>query len=402
MVKITEIKTFLTRPFNNNLVVVKIETNQPGLNGLGCATFTQRCKAVVTIIEEYLRPLLVGREVDDIQDLWTLMYQNAYWRNGPLLNTAIGGIDLALWDIKGKMAGMPVYQLLGGKCREAVAVYMYANGTSLQDVIEKAQAHWENGFNYIRLQYDPLKSFSMDWLTSDQKSEGTKSGNYLDSRKYAKETVRLFEEARKAMGSEPYFVHDVHERILPTDALYLAKALEDLEPFFIEDLFSPENRDYYRQVKNTCRTPIAMGELFTNQLEWIPLVTERLIDYIRIHITMIGGLTPALRCAHMCELHGVRLAWHAPYDLNPVGHAAQMHLDLISPNFGVQEWSGMNDIETAMFPGCPVISKGYAYVNDKPGFGIEFDERLAKKYPATDEVTLWTEYRHTDGSLYTP
>lgn len=256
MVKITEIKTFLTRPFNNNLVVVKIETNQPGLNGLGCATFTQRCKAVVTIIEEYLRPLLVGREVDDIQDLWTLMYQNAYWRNGPLLNTAIGGIDLALWDIKGKMAGMPVYQLLGGKCREAVAVYMYANGTSLQDVIEKAQAHWENGFNYIRLQYDPLKSFSMDWLTSNRKSEGTKSGNYLDSRKYAKETVRLFEEARKAMGSEPYFVHDVHERILPTDALYLAKALEDLEPFFIEDLFSPENRDYYRQVKNTCRTPL--------------------------------------------------------------------------------------------------------------------------------------------------
>lgn len=400
MVKITDVKTFMTCPYNVNLVVVKVETNQPGLFGLGCATFTQRCKAVVTVINEYIKPLIVGRNAGEIQELWTLINQNAYWRNGPVVNMAIGGVDLALWDIKGKMAGMPVYDLLGGKSREGIPVYGYANGDSKEEILDNAEKIWEEGYHYIRLQIHPFNDEGP--IAGDWKPINAKSGPYIDGKKYIRYMMDLFESCRIKMGEEPELIHDVHERLAPTDAIYFAQAAEPIRLYFLEDLFSPDQVAYYRHLRSICSTPVAQGELCVNPMEWVPLVSERLIDYIRIHITMIGGLTPALRCAHMCELYGVRLAWHGPWDLNPIGHAAQMHIDINCPNLGIQEWSGMNDAEYEIFPGAPYVKNGFAYINDMPGFGVEFDEVAAKKFPPKEEIIKWTQLRQRDGSLILP
>lgn len=400
MITITDVKTYITCPDGFNLVVVRVDTNQPGLYGLGCATYTQRCKSVVTTIEEYIKPLIVGRDATEIQELWNLMYHNGYWRNGPVVNNAVGGVDMALWDIKGKLAGMPVYDLLGGKCREAVTLYRYANGNNREEILDKAQELWETGFHHIRLQYFPMQGYPP--MQRDWKPEGAKEGFYQDPRAYMQEIVGLFEFVRDKMGFQPELIHDVHERIPAGDAIRLAKELEPMKLYFLEDLFAPDQAEYYRQVKSVCTTPIAHGELCTNPLEWQTLISQRLIDFIRIHFSMIGGVTPAIKLAHVSEAFGVRTAWHGPTDMNPIGHAAQMHLGITSPNFGIQEWSGFGPAVYEVFAGIPEMRKGYAYMNDKPGFGIEFDETAAKKYPHKEEVIKWTQYRHTDGALYTP
>lgn len=400
MITITNVKSYITCPDGINLVVVRVDTNQPGLYGLGCATYTQRCKAVVTAIEEYIKPLVTGRDAMETQELWSLMYHNGYWRNGPIINNAVGGVDMALWDIKGKVAGMPVYNLIGGKCREAVALYAYANGDCRKDILEKAHKCIEEGFHYIRLQYFPMQGYSQ--LQRDWKPDGAKAGFYQDTRNYVQEMVGLFEDARQELGFDPEFIHDVHERIPATDAVCLAKELEPMKLFFLEDLFAPEQYEYYRHVKSICATPVAHGELCTNPLEWQRLIADRLIDFIRIHFSMIGGITPAVKMAHLSEAFGIRTAWHGPTDMNPVGHAAQMHVGLATPNFGIQEWSGFGGVMYEVFEGIPEVRNGYAYVNDKPGFGIDFHEEKAKNYPHKEEIIWWTQFRHTDGGLFTP
>lgn len=400
MITITDVKTYITCPDGINLVVVRVDTNQPGLYGLGCATYTQRCRSVVTAVEEYIKPLIVGRNAMESQELWNLMYHNGYWRNGPVVNNAVSGVDMALWDIKGKAAGMPVYDLIGGKCREGAALYGYANGNSREEILEEAEKRQEEGFHHIRLQYFPMKGYPQ--MQRDWRPKGAKEGFYQDPHAYMQEIVELFGHAREQLGYEPELIHDVHERIPASDAVILAKELEPMRLYFLEDLFAPEQAEYYRRVKQVCTTPVAHGELCTNPVEWQTLIAERLIDFIRIHFSMIGGFTPAVKLAHFCEAFGIRTAWHGPTDMNPVGHTAQMHLGLASPNFGIQEWSGFGDPVHEVFEGIPAVEKGYAYVNDKPGFGITFSEEKAKKYPHQDGIVQWTQFRHTDGALFTP
>lgn len=400
MVKITDVKTYITCPDGINLVVVRVDTNQPGLYGLGCATYTQRCKAVYTCIEEYVKPLVIGRDASEIQELWNLMHNNGYWRNGPIGNNAVSGIDMALWDIKGKEANLPVFQLLGGKCREGIDLYAYANGNSRGEILDEAQKRIEEGFHNIRLQYYPMKGFAEN--QRPWKPKCAKDGFYQDPKAYVAEVIGMFDEARSRFGYVPEFVHDVHERIPAGDAVYLAKALEPYRLYFLEDLFAPDQYEYYRNVKSICSTPVSHGELCTNPLEWKTLISERLVDFIRVHPSMVGGFTPAIKIAHFSEIFGVRTAWHAPTDMNPVGHVAQMHLDLSCPNFGIQEWSGFGGAVPEVFSGIPTVENGYAYVNSNPGFGVDFDAEKAKKYPAKDEIIQWTQFRYTDGSLSTP
>lgn len=400
MPKIRDVKTFITCPDGINLVVVKVETDEPGLYGLGCATFTQRCQAVKTLIDEHLKPLVVGREASEIQELWNLMYQNAYWRNGPVINNAVAGIDIALWDIKGKMADMPVYQLLGGKCREALTLYRYANGGSREEILDKAQRLWEEGFHHIRLQYMPMNGYPQ--MQREWKPDGAKDGFYQDPHAYMRETVGLLEHAREKMGFEPEFIHDVHERISISDGICLAKELEPMKLYFLEDLFSPEQVQAYGELKKMVSTPQAYGELCAHPLEWREAVASRSIDYIRIHMSMVGGMTPTVKCAHFCELYDVKTAWHGPTDMNPVGFTAQMHLGLASPNFGIQEWPDYGENIFKVFNGMPEMREGYAYVNERPGFGVEFDEKAAEKFPYRKEVIGWTQFRVTDGSLHRP
>jgi len=391
---IRAIRTILTAPRGLRLVVVKVETSEPGLYGLGCATFTQRHLAVRAAIDDYLAPLLIGRDPQRIEDIWQTMHVNSYWRNGPVLNNALSGIDMALWDIKGKLAGLPVYQLLGGKCREAAAVYRHADGRDPSEVAEKVQAFMDEGYRYIRCQMAGYGGAAPTRQAPDEAMPGV----YFDPESYARGVPRLFEHVRTRVGEEVALLHDIHERLAPIEAVRLAKALEPYRLFFLEDPLPPEQIAWFHAIRQQCAVPLAMGELFVNPTEWMPLITARLIDFIRVHISAIGGVTPARKLAAVCEAFGVRTAWHGPADVSPVGHAANLHLDLACPNFGVQEWMPFTDEEQAIFPGCPDVRAGYMYPNDRPGLGIDLDEREAARYPCAHETIDWTQTRTPDGT----
>ena len=399
-VKIQNIRVIETGPRGDiNLVCVKIETNQPGLYGLGCATFTQRYSAVVTVIEDFIKPLITGRSVDSINDIWQTVTSDSYWRNGPVLNNALSGIDEALWDIKGKMANMPVYELLGGKCREGAAAYHHCDGRSPQEVEDNARKLMEQGYRYLRVQQGFYGGNMKGCKQSFVSPKGAiQEGTYYDPAQYMRTTINLFDHLRSTLGPEIELCHDVHERLTPINAVRLAKELEPHNLFFLEDALAPEQSEWFSIMRQQTCTPIAIGELFNNPLEWKSLVENRLIDYIRIHLSQIGGLTPTLRVAHFCETYGIRTAWHGPFDLTPLGLAAQIHLDLVSPNFGIQEYCTLTDLEREIFPGAPTFENGYLYVNDKPGFGVDINEEAAKKYACHYNDNKWLRARLPDGT----
>ena len=399
-VKIADMRTICTAPEGTRLVVVKVETDEPGLYGVGCATFTQRPLAVVAAVEEYLKPLLIGRNALDIEDIYQSAYLSSYWRQGPVLNSALSGVDMALWDIKGKLAGMPVYQLFGGKCRKAAALYAHASGHSFEEVEDEARRFMEEGYRYVRCQVAVPGSETYGVASGDgDQSEGT-----WDSAAYRRIVPRLFDHLRESLGEEVELLHDVHERLAPIDTIGLAKDLEAHRLFFLEDPFAPEDAEYLCLLRQQTTTPIALGELFVNQAEYMPLVRERLIDFLRAHVSAIGGLTVARKLANLCEFFAVRTAWHGPGDVSPVGHAANLHLDLACPNFGIQERHLFDERAREVFPGCPEIRDGYLWSNEKPGLGVDVDEKLAAEYPFPEDELKggWLPLRRADGSVIRP
>ena len=412
-IRITDVRALTCAPDGSNLIVVRIDTNQPGLYGLGCATFTQRWKVVVNAIEEYMKPLLVGRDATRIEDAWQTAMGSSYWRNGPCLNNAISGCDMALWDIMGKEAGLPVYRLLGGKCRDGVPLYRHADGREPAEVEDSARKLMAQGFQYIRCQMGGYGG-RMSFLNRPE-GPGAFDSRYIndprsqhdatfDAAAYARSVPILFEHMRNALGFEVELLHDVHERLAPIEAVRLAKAVEPYKLFFLEDALAPEHVDWFRTIRQHTTVPLAMGELFNNPMEWTALVDERLIDFMRVHISQIGGLTPARKLAIQCEAHGIRTAWHGPGDVSPVGHACNLHLDLASANFGVQEWCGIDQSAPLheVFSGIPEVRNGFAYVNEKPGFGIDMDEEAAKRFPCFHELPQWTLTRLPDGTPVRP
>ncbi|MHB8627569.1 MAG: enolase C-terminal domain-like protein [Aggregatilineales bacterium] len=397
-VTIRDVQIILTQPTGQRLIVVKVLTSEPGLYGLGCATFTQRFHAVHVAIEKHLKPFLIGRDVSHIEEIWQMAMVHSYWRNGPVLSNAVSGVDIALWDIKGKMANMPVYQLLGGKCREAAAVYVHADGRDPQEVTANTQRFLDEGYRFVRVQMGGYGGKAGRLV----KPDGAGEGAYFDPRDYARRMLKMIEYVRGHVDESVELLHDIHERLAPIDALAFAKDVERFKLFFLEDALAPEDVEWFDHIRHQTSTPLAMGELFNNPHEWRPLITQRLIDFIRIHISQIGGLTPARNVAIFANIFGVRTAWHGPADVSPVGHAANLHLDLWAPNFGVQEWCRSPELVYEMFPGCPEVRNGYMYANDKPGLGIDVNEKLAAQYPCRDEVEQWTQTRLPDGSPTRP
>ena len=405
--KIRDVQVIATAPQGLRLAVVKVVTDQDGLYGYGCATFTQRADLVVPAVERYLRPFLAGKPADRIDDTWQAMYNSSYWRNGPVLNNAISGVDQALWDIKGRQAGMPVYQLLGGKCREAADCYGHASGSEIPEVIESARGYMERGFRHVRIQIGVPGMAGYGSRAGSAGVTALHSGPVYEPAAYIRRALALFEAARKELGDEVELLHDVHERVTPSQALQFAKDVERFRLFFLEDPLSPEDIGYFRLMRQQSTVPIAMGELFNSPHEWTPLITERLIDYMRMHVSQMGGLTPARKVAAMGEIYGVRTAWHGPGDVSPVGHAANVTLDLACYNFGVQEYSPFGEATQEVFHGCPVMKDGYLYANEGPGWGIEIDEKAAAKYPfgASERGERqrlnggWGEIRRRDGTV---
>ena len=392
-VTIRDVKVICCAPQKINLVTVKVETSEPGLYGVGCATFAHRHLAVVAAVEKYLKPYLIGRAVSDIEDIWQSIKGMSYWRNGPVLNNALSGVDMALWDIKGEMAGMPLYDLLGGKCRTGVPCYTHAEGTTIEDCVQKVGALKKRGYRCIRAQVGGYGGKDMPY----QPPEGSFEGCYYDPKAYMAKTIELFERLRETYGWELELCHDVHERLRPSDAVIFAKDMEKFRLFFLEDCLSPEQSGWFKQIRQHCTTPLAMGELFNNPNEWLNLITEREIDYIRIHLSQIGGITPARKLIALCDAFGIRTAWHGPIDLTPIGHAVNIHLDMASPNFGIQEWADTNTLSEdagaialhQIFTGIPEMRDGYLYLNGKPGIGVDIDEKAAAEYPCSEEVVTW-------------
>jgi len=401
--KIKDIRVIECQPEGVRLTVVKITTDQDGLYGYGCATFTQRADLVKPAVEKYLKPFLLGKTTDRIEDIWQSCYDSSYWKNGPVLNNALSGIDQALWDIKGRQAGMPVYQLAGGKCREAVEVYRHADGAEFQEVVDNARRLMEQGIRHVRVQVGLPGMAGYGARTSGAAPKALHDKPVFEPAYYMRRGLKLLEICRQQLGDEVELLHDMHERLLPNQAVQFCKEAEPFRMFFLEDPLSPEDLGYFRQIRQNCATPIAMGELFNSPHEWQPLIAERLIDYIRVHVSQAGGFTPARKIAILGEQFGVRTAWHGPGDVSPVGHMANATLDIVSYNFGIQEYSAFSDRAQEIFRGCPEMKDGYVWVNEKPGWGIEIDEKAAAKspfVPGRDNLNGgWGEIRRRDGTV---
>jgi mannonate dehydratase len=401
---IKDVSVIECQPAGVRLTVVKITTDQDGLYGYGCATFTQRADLVRPAVERYLKPFLMGKPADRIDDIWQACYNSSYWRNGPVLNNAISGVDQALWDIKGRQAGMPVYQLVGGKVREAADCYTHADGPDYEQAIESAKRIVARGFRNVRVQVGiPGMAGYGAGGAGRQPIKALHDKPVFEPSVYLRRALKVLEMARKELGEEIGILHDVHERVSPREAVQFAKDVEKFKLFFLEDALSPEDIGYFRQIRQQCTTPIAMGELFNSPHEWSPLISERLIDYIRIHVSQAGGFTPCRKIAIMGEMFGVKTAWHGPGDVSPIGHMANATLDVVSYNFGIQEYSAFNERTQEIFHGCPVMKDGYLWVNEAPGWGIEIDEKAAAKAPfGGGRGNLnggWGEVRRADGAI---
>lgn len=318
------------------------------------------------------------------------------------------GIDMALWDIKGKEAGMPLYKLLGGPCRAAVPTYAHAGGDNLTALEEDVQRYLEEGYQVIRCQLGPYGGGGFIDVKQASLSENAWSKfNIFDEEAYLESIPQMFEHLRSKFGFKPKFTHDVHEHLSPTSAVTLSKRLEPYRLFFLEDVLPPEQISWLRQIRQQCTTPQAMGELFTHPLEWMPLISEKLIDFIRVRLSKGGGITQCKKIAAICEPFGVRTAWQEGGDNDPVNQAAAMHLDLATWNFGIQEENHFRPEELEAFPGHAVEKRGYLYANDLPGLGIDIDEEKAAKL--VDEDLRSRPYvapgqidRKADGTIVRP
>ena len=402
--RIKDIGVIESQPAGVRLTVVKITTDQDGLYGYGCATFTQRADLVKPAVEKYLKPFLLGKTTDRIEDIWQSCYDSSYWKNGPVLNNAISGIDMALWDIKGRQAAMPVYQLVGGKCREAADTYAHADGPDYKDVVEAAKRYLAQGFRNVRVQVGiPGMAGYGAGAGGAAAVKALHNQPVFEPAVYIRRALKLLEICRQELGEEVELLHDMHERVSPNQAVQFCKDAEKFKLFFMEDPLSPEDLGYFRQIRQNCATPIAMGELFNSPHEWIPLISERLIDYIRVHLSQTGGFTPARKIAVLAEMFGVKTAWHGPGNVSPVGHMANVTLDVTCYNFGIQEYSPFNQQTQEVFQGCPAMKDGYLWVSEKPGWGIEVDEKAASKFPFTvGRNNLnggWGEVRRRDGTV---
>ncbi len=397
--RITAVETFVVQPWAWPLLVVRVRTSEPGLEGFGCASYKHRWHAVRAALDQHLAPFVIGKDPRHTEDLWQTANVHGYWRNGPVLNSALGGIDMALWDIKGKLANLPCHQLWGGPARAGVPVYVTAHGKTPEAVATNGRALLERGFRHLRIQLYCYEGMPLDAAT---KADGAPPGLYFDQRERMHSVPKMFEAARRELGESVELLHDLHERLAPTDALWLAKAIEPYRPFFLEDPVAPEDLEWLAQFRAQTATPLALGELFSNPAEFNRVVSQRWVDFIKVRHVRLGGVTPTLKLMHLAEAFGIRFCLHGPGDVSPIGAAANIQLSTALHNCGILEWVFRPAAEAELFPGLPEARSGYVYASDRPGLGIEFRDDLAAKFPPRDEPVTDTVTRLADGTLWWP
>ena len=381
---IVDARVVVTCP-GRNFVTLKITTSD-GTYGLGDATLNGREMAVVAYLNDHVVPLLIGRDAHTIEDTWQYLYRGAYWRGGPVGMTAIAAVDVALWDIKAKMAGMPLYQLLGGACRDGVTVYGHANGDTIEETIREAVKYRAMGYRAIRLQcgvpgLPSTYGVSSDKLFYEPAQGGLPTENQWSTPEYMRIVPQLFAAAREALGWDVDLLHDVHHRLTPIEAGRLGRDLEPYRPFWLEDATPAENQEAFRTIRQHTTTPLAVGEIFSSIWACKTLIEEGLIDYIRATVVHAGGITHLRRIAMLADLHQVRTGCHGATDLSPVTMAAALHFGLSIPNFGIQEYMRHTDETDAVFPHAYGFRDGMLHPGEAPGLGVDLDEALAARHP---------------------
>lgn len=399
--KIVNCKVIVTCP-GRNFVTVKIETDE-GVYGVGDATLNGRELAVASYLEDHLFPCLIDRDPQDIEDIWQYMYRGAYWRRGPVTMAAIGGIDIALWDIKGKVAGLPLYQLLGGRSRNGVMVYGHANGVDIEETVDEVAKFIDMGYKAIRAQCGVPGIPSIYGVTEDKMfyepaDVGLPDEQVWSTEKYLNHVPKLFDKLREKFGFEHHLLHDAHHRLTPIEAARLGKDLEPYRLFWLEDAVPAENQENFRLIRQHTTTPLAVGEVFNSIYDCQQLFSEQLIDYIRATVVHAGGITHFRRIANLADLYNVRTGCHGPTDLSPICMGAALHFDTWVPNFGIQEYMRHTEQTNEVFPHDYHFEDGYLHAGSAPGHGVDIDEELAARYPY--KRAYLPVNRLEDGTLY--
>ena len=370
---------------DRNFVTLKIETDE-GLYGLGDATLNGRELAVASYLVEHVIPCLIGRDPSQIEDIWQYLYRGAYWRRGPVTMTAIAAVDVALWDIKGKVLNTPVYNLLGGKSREGVLVYAHANGADIAEAVDSVQQHQALGYLAVRAQAGVPGVASSYGVPKGGKpyepaERGLPSESLWCTEKYLNFAPQLFQQLRQAVGPDLHLLHDVHHRLTPIEAARLGKSLEPYHLFWMEDPVPAELQEGFALIRSHTTTPIATGEVFNSIWEAQDLIRNQWIDYLRMTIVHAGGITHLKKVADFAALYHVKMGFHGATDLSPITMAAALHFDIAIHNFGIQEHMPHTKLTDDVFPHNYFFDGGYMHPGDGPGLGVDIDEALAAKHP---------------------
>jgi mannonate dehydratase len=400
-VRICNARVVVSAP-GRNFVTLVVETDD-GIVGYGDATLNGRELSVASYLTDHVVPLLIGRDAHRIEDIWQYLYRGAYWRRGPVTMTAIAAVDVALWDIKGKTAGLPVYQLLGGAARDGVLVYGHASGEDLSELDADFQAHIDRGYKAIRIQsaipgVDATYGIPSPGAFYEPASGAMPREDVWETSLYLDFIPRLFAHVRDTFGYGVHVLHDMHHRLSPIEAARVGKSLEPYRPFWLEDPTPAEDQSAFRLIRQHTTSPIAVGEVFNSIWDAQQLITERLIDYIRTSVSHAGGITHLRRIFALADLYGVRSGSHGAGDLSPVSLAAALHVDLSIPNFGIQEYMGHVELAQEVFTTSYSFRDGYMHPGDEPGIGVSFDENAAKRFPYDPKYLPVN--RRLDGSVH--
>ncbi len=400
--KITNIEVIVSSPARN-FVTVKVETDE-GIYGLGDATLNGRELAVVSCLEDHVIPCVIGRDPFDTEDIWQYLYRGVYWRRGPINMTAIGAIDMALWDIKGKALGVPVYKLLGGKCRDRLMVYTHAQGRDTDETLEEIDKAIHRGFKAIRVQCGIPGLEGVYGVAKEQGAYEPASRGDLpveerwSTEKYLNFLPGLFAQVRERFGDDVHLLHDAHHRLTPIEAARLGKALEPYHLFWLEDAVPAELQEGFEVIRKHTTTPLAVGEVFNTIHDCHHLITHQLIDYIRLAVAHGGGITPMMKIASLADLYHVKTGCHGPSDLSPVNLAACLHFGMAIHNYGVQEYMGYADLTMEVFQLSHEFADGHFLMSESPGLGVEMDFEKAKNHPY--ERAYLPINRLEDGTLH--
>ncbi len=375
--KITNIETYPVWGGHRNYLFVVVDTDA-GIYGVGETGITGRELAVIGALEHF-KDLLVGQDPFRIEHIWQTLFRGGFFPAQRILTAAMSAIDIALWDIKGKALGVPVYELLGGLVRDKVVCYPHNRGhsTEIEPLVESCLETKAEGWKFVRF--------------------GTpQDGDILEPRRATRIAIQQMQAVREAVGDDIEICFDVHTRLDLPEAVWLCQEVEPLRPFFIEDPLRCENPDSFKTLRPRTTCPLAAGEQFSSKWEFRQLIEEEWIDYARVDLCIVGGFTEARKIAGWCETHYIKMAVHNP--LGPVSSAACLHFNLATSNFGVQEQpSKPGAMLTDVVIGQAEWEDGYILAPHKPGLGVDFDREAAQAHPF--QKTELPHLRRLDGSF---